>query len=206
MTAIMGFAGLGVDVAMWYAEKRATQSMADAAAVAATYAIREGGSLADVAAAARAEAIRNGFTETSGNQITVTNAVPTPVSGGVPLADIVVTREVPVFLAGLFLESNPSVSASSTGGVRTLGNICVVGLDHDAGRTVEFIGNAFANIGCVVASDSSSLDALYVSGNAVLIANPAQAFGDIVVAGGGGLIPTALIIDLKSPNLSFRWT
>ena len=47
MTAVMGFAGLGVDVAMWYAEKRATQSMADAAAVAATYAMREGGARAE---------------------------------------------------------------------------------------------------------------------------------------------------------------
>jgi len=188
LTAIVGFAGLGVDVAMWYAEKRSTQSMADAAAVAATYAIREGGNLTEVLAAARTEAIRNGFTDTAGNQITVNNAAPTPVSGGVPLADIVVTREVPVFLAGMFLEGKPSVSASSTGGVRSLGTICVIGLDNDAGRTVEFIGNAFANIGCGVASDSSSLDALYVSGNATLIANPAQSFGDIVVAGGGELI------------------
>ncbi len=188
LTAIVGFAGLGVDVAMWYSEKRATQSMADAAAVAATYAIREGGDLTEVAAAATTEAIRNGFIETTGNQITVNNAAPTPVSGGVPLADIVVTREVPVFLAGMFLEGNPSVSASSTGGVRSLGTICVIGLDQDAGRTVEFIGNAFANIGCGVASDSSSLDALYVGGNATLIANPAQSFGDIVVAGSGELI------------------
>lgn len=188
MTAVMGFAGLGIDVAMWYAEKRSTQSMADAAAVAATYAIREGGDLTAVENAARTEAVRNGFTETSGNQLTVNNAPGTTVVGGVPLAEITVTRQVPVFLAGLFLEGNPSVSASSLGGVRSLGEICVVGLDPDAGRTVEFIGNAFANLSCGVASDSSSGDALYVGGNATLIANPAQSFGDIVVSGSGELI------------------
>lgn len=55
-----------------------------------------------------------------------------------------------------------------------MGNICVIGLDEDNGRTVEFIGNTYANVGCGVASNSSSEDALYVGGNATLIANPAQ--------------------------------
>ncbi len=189
LTAIVGFAGMGVDVAMWYSEKRVTQSIADAAAVAATYAMQEGGSAADVESAARTEAIRNGFKEIAGNTLTVSNAAPLPIPGSaVPRADITVTRRVPTFLAGAFLENDPSVSAKSTGGVRTLGNICVIGLDEDAGRTVEFIGNTFANVGCGVASNSSSNDALYVGGNATLIANPAQSFGDIVVDGSGELI------------------
>ncbi len=80
MTAVIGFAGMGVDIAMWYSQKRATQSMADAAAVAATYAIQEGSSFADVEAAARTEAIRNGFVETAGNSIVVANAAPIPGS------------------------------------------------------------------------------------------------------------------------------
>ena len=76
MTAVIGVAGMGVDIAMWYSQKRATQSMADAAAVAATYAMQEGSSFADVEAAARTEAIRNGFVETAGNSIVVANAAP----------------------------------------------------------------------------------------------------------------------------------
>ncbi len=166
-----------------------TQNIADAAAVAATYAMQEGASIAGVELAARTEAIRNGFVETAGNSIVVTNAVPLPGgSAAIPRADIVVTREVPVFLAGAFLSNAPRVAASATGGVRTLGNICVIGLDEDDGRTVEFIGNTFANVGCGVASNSSSEDALFVGGNATLIANPAQSFGDIVVSGSGELI------------------
>lgn len=188
MTAVMGFAGLGVDVAMWYSEKRSTQSMADAAAVAATYAIRQGANLADVQAAAHAEAVRNGFTDTAGNEITVSNATGTVVAGGVPVADIVVKRRVPVFLAGLFLQDNPSVTATSTGGVRTLGDLCVIGLDRDASKTVNFAGNSEAYFRCGVSSDSSAEDSLFVGGNAILMANPAQAYGDIVVANGGTLI------------------
>lgn len=189
MTAVLGFTGMGIDVAMWYSEKRLTQSIADAAAVAATYAMQEGADLAGVDSAARVEAIRNGFIETSGNLLSVTSAAPLATPGSAtPRANITVTRTVPFFLAGLFLDNEPSVSASATGGVRTLGNICVIGLDEDAGRTVEFIGNTYANVGCGVASNSSSNDALYVGGNATLIANPAQSFGDIVVAGSGELI------------------
>ncbi len=189
MTAIIGFAGLGVDVAMWYSEKRVTQNIADASAVAATYAMQEGGNATEIAAAARAEAIRNGFVETAGNSLIVGDASSQPAQGSaVPRAAITVTRQVPILLAGAFLESDPSVQAVATAGVQTLGNICVIGLDEDAGRTVEFIGNTFANIGCGVASNSSTDDALYVGGNATLIANPAQSFGDIVVDGSGVLI------------------
>jgi Flp pilus assembly protein TadG len=37
-TVILGFVGLGVDVSYWYAERRATQNIADSAAIAGTYA------------------------------------------------------------------------------------------------------------------------------------------------------------------------
>ena len=190
MTTVMGFASMGLDIAMWYTEKRATQSIADAAAIAATYAKREGGDAAAMYSAALAEAIRNGYTETAGNVLTVASSAP-PATPGIatPLADVVVTRKVPLFLAGAFMDNDPSVSAAATGGTHWLGNICVLGLDEYAGRTVEFSGNTYAHIGCGVASNSSSLDALYIGGNATLYANPPQAFGDILVSGNGVLDP-----------------
>jgi hypothetical protein len=187
MTAVVGFGGMGIDMAMWYSQKRVTQNIADAAAVAATYALREGGGLVGAQQAAMEEAVRNGFGG-AGDTLTVANAAVVPGATGTPLVNVTIRREVPVFFAGLFLDTDPQVAATATGGVHTLGNICVLGLDENAGRTVEFIGNTYANVGCGVASNSSSGDSLYVSGNATLIANPAQSFGDIVVAGSGELI------------------
>lgn len=208
MTAVMGFTSMGLDIAMWYSEKRATQNIADAAAIAATYARQEGGDEAEMLAAALAEAIRNGYIETAGNDLTVASSTP-PATPGVamPLADVVVTRSVPLFLAGAFLDSDPSVSARATGGYYTLGNICVLGLDPDDGRTIEFVGAAFANIGCGVASNSSSHDALYVGGSATLYANPAQAYGDILVSGSGVLVnqqPPILLTSRVPDPFAFR--
>ena len=187
MTVLIGFAGMGVDMSLWYAEKRLTQNIADSAAVAAAYTRQDGGTLLETEQAARAAAIQNGFEETGDNLIQVTLA-----SGGTsvttPHAIVEIRRRVPVFFLSVFMDQGPLVAAIATGGVRSLGNHCVIGLDPDEGRTVEFIGNTYANIGCGVASNSSSSDSLYISGNATLIANPAQANGDIIVAGSGELI------------------
>lgn len=187
MTVLLGFAGMGVDLSLWYAEKRLTQNIADSAAVAAAYTRQDGGTLTETENAARASALQNGFVENGDNTISVTLA-----SGGTalttPHAVVEIRRRVPVYFLSIFMEQGPLVYAMATGGVRSLGNHCVIGLDPDEGRTVEFIGNTYANIGCGVASNSSTGDSLYIGGNATLIANPAQANGDIVVAGSGELI------------------
>src|SRR3546814_2061784 len=60
MPAVIGFAGLGVDLTHWYAERRAMQNMADGAAIAATHAVMAGANDAAVRAAAAEGAARNG--------------------------------------------------------------------------------------------------------------------------------------------------
>lgn len=188
MTVLVGFAGMGVDVSMWYAEKRRTQNIADAAAVAAAYARQEGASLSVMEQVARTEAIRNGFQEAGDNQVSVALASSSGPSLATPFATVQIQRRAPVFFLSVFMDQGPLIAASATSGARVLGSHCVIGLDHVQGRTVEFIGNTYANIGCGVASNSSSAQSLYVGGNATLIANPAQANGDIVVDGNGTLI------------------
>lgn len=183
MTVLFGFAGMGVDMAMWYAEKRNTQNIADSAAVAAAHARFAGKPLEEVEAAARVEAIRNGFEETGDNLITVSMASSTASS-----AVVRIQRRMPLYFLSIFMEQGPLIAAEATGGTNILGSHCVIGLDHAEPRTVEFIGSTYADVGCGVASNSSSIDSLYVSGTATLIANPAQANGDIIVAGSGQLI------------------
>ena len=51
-----------------------------------------------------------------------------------------------------------------------------------------FSGTTTANIGCGVTSNSDASDALAIGGNATLVANPAQAYGDIDIFGGGTLV------------------
>lgn len=187
MSTLVGFAGLGVDLSLWFSERRTTQNIADSAAVAAAYARQNGGDISAVESAARAAAEQNGYQQVGDNHISVQFA-----SGGTsvstPHAIVTVGRRAPLYFLKAFMDEGPMVSASATGGVRALGSHCVIGLDNDESRTVEFIGTTLANIGCGVASNSSSASSLYVGGNATLIANPAQANGDIVVSGSGELI------------------
>ncbi len=195
LVGILGFAGMGIDMSMWYQEKRTTQNIADAAAVAAAHVSQRGGDLTEQAAAALAEAIRNGYEAGPNNQLIVNASAVAAVGISIPIVDVEVRRAVPLFILAVFKDEEQVVAAAATGGMRVLGNVCVIGLDHPypanaTGRNVEFIGNSFADIECGVHSNSTSNDSLYVGGSATLMANPAQAVGDIMVSGSGTLTIT----------------
>lgn len=190
MTAIVGFVGLGIDVSNWYMQRRLTQNMADAAAVAGTYAALRGDELSAIRAAAAQDAYRNGFVADAGASLDVA-AVPPPSAPSpvTPLVTVTISREVPVYFARLVMGARATtITARAVGGTRGLGPLCVIALDPTANRAMLFNGNTEARIGCGVAVNSAASDALYVGGSAILEANPAQAVGDIQIAGAAQLI------------------
>lgn len=188
--AVLGFSGLALDGAHWYQQRRDTQSMVDAAAVAGAYAKLDEETLDQIRSVVRAEAVRNGYEDVAANEILVVDVSGSGGNGvSAPLIDVVIRRSVPLYFAGLFLESrSTTIAARALSGVRNLGPQCVIALDETASRAVEFSGSASADIGCGVASNSDSDEALFISGDAILQANPAQAFGDIAIEGAGTLI------------------
>jgi len=195
--AILGFSGLALDGAHWYQQRRITQSITDAGAVAGAYAKLDEETLDEIEAAVREEAVRNGYEDVAANQITVADVSGPPSGSAVPLIEVVVRRSVPLYFAGIFLEGDGiAIAARAVSGVRNLGPQCVIALDETAARAVEFTGSTTADIGCGVASNSDSDEALYIGGNAILRANPAQAFGDIAIEGSGQL-------DSQLPPLPF---
>src|SRR3546814_7489655 len=80
------------------------------------------------------------------------------------------------------------VTSRATGAGVDNGPQCIIALDHTADRAVNFTGTSSVTLGCGVASNSSSSQAIYVGGNATLVANPAQAFGDIFVGNNATLV------------------
>ena len=188
--AVLGFSGLALDGAHWYQQRRDTQSMVDAAAVAGAYAKLNQQSLDQIRDIVLEEAVRNGYEDVAVNEILVADVSGNGGTGvSLPLVDVVVRRQVPFYFAGLFLGGeSTTIAARAVSGVRNLGPQCVIALDETAARAIEFTGNTTADIGCGVASNSDSNEALYISGDAILEANPAQAFGDIAIEGSGTLI------------------
>ena len=189
LPVIIGFAGLGIDLTHWYAERRTMQNMADGAAIAATHAVVAGANSSAVQAAALEGAESNGWTAAKGYQIQV---FAPPQSGMYPglvrAAEVQVGRSVPLYFFGVLGMDPVPVTARATGAAVNNGPQCVIALDHTADRAVNFTGTSSVTLGCGVASNSSSNQAIYVGGNATLVANPAQAFGDIYVGNSATLV------------------
>jgi len=70
-TTLVGFGGLAAETAFWYAQKRALQTQADAAALSGAYELLQGNA-ANAASWATNDAILNGFNNTSPNAISST--------------------------------------------------------------------------------------------------------------------------------------
>ena len=105
LTALIGFAALGVETGLWYSIKRQNQSAADAAAISAAYEVLAGNTsvTTNLTPAATRAATQNGYT---GNTPVVTYPYSDSI---VSLADnaVAVKLEKPQasLLAGLFLSS-----------------------------------------------------------------------------------------------------
>lgn len=189
LPAVIGFAGMGVDLTHWYSQRRAMQNMADGAAIAATHAVMSGANAATIQAAAVESAVRNGWDAAEGYQLQVF----APPQGGLypglaRAAEVRIGRAVPLHFFGVLGLEPVQVTARSTGAGVDNGPQCVIALDHTADRAVNFTGTSSVTLGCGVASNSSSNEAIYIGGNATLEANPAQAFGDIYVGSNATLI------------------
>ena len=189
LPVIIGFAGLGIDLTHWYAERRAMQNMADGAAIAATHAVMAGSAAVTVQAAAVDGAERNGWTAAEGYQLQVF----APPQGGMypglnRAAEVVVARAVPLHFLGAVGFDPVDVTARATGAGVDNGPQCIIALDHTADRAVTFSGDADVRLGCGVASNSSSNRSIYIAGSAILEANPAQAYGDIYLGNNATLI------------------
>ncbi len=205
LTGVVGFAGMGIDLAMWYQEKRTTQNIADAAAVAATHVSQRGGDLTEMTAAAMTEAVRNGFLSGPNNQVIVNASASGPVGNAVPVVDVEVRRAVPLFMMAVFRSSEQVISAAASAGTQAQGGVCVIGLDYlpkganVTSRNVEFVGNTSAVIECGVHSNSKTADSLYIGGNTTLMGTPASADGDIMISGGASVDTTVTM----QPNFGY---
>jgi len=110
-TALIGFAGLGAEVALWYIDKGAAQGAADTAAYSALIAYHAG-ETGDFAATAKAVAAQYGFVDAQGG---VTVTVNQPPQSGAHSSDpaaievIILAPQISLF-SKLFLAA-PSVAA-----------------------------------------------------------------------------------------------
>ena len=193
LTVLLGMAGLGIDAAMWFTSKRQMQTVADVGVVSAvTVLAKSGGTVAAKQAAVESAAL-NGFADGSDGQVTV-NVPPQfgPNAGRNGYVEVIVDRQIQASLASLFVDGPVTVRARAVGGVVTGGANCILGLDPTIDAAVEFQGSPDITLSCGIASNSSSDQAILVKGDAAVVADAAQAYGEISVEGSG-------ILSTRSP-------
>jgi hypothetical protein len=109
MVSLLGVSGMVLDLGNGYAQRRAVQNEADAAALAGADAIPSG----NAAAAAQQMAVKNGR---PGDQVTVTMS-------GVDTVTVTVTRTAPTFFLKVFGRSSIPVSATAVARIEALGAV-----------------------------------------------------------------------------------
>lgn len=185
---LLGAAGLGVDATIWFLDKRVMQNVADATAITAAHVVADGGSAAAAAEAATTEAAGLGYPVGSSFAISV-NTPPAngPNTGKAGFAEVIVeTRRMPL-LVSFVRKTEVAIQGRAVAGPLVDGRHCVIALDLTMDAALEFTGTADVDVGCGVASNSNSRQAVLISGNATLNAEPAQAYGDILVQGSATL-------------------
>lgn len=127
VTVLLGFAGLAVDVGLWYVTKRNAQVATDAAALAGGFELTRIATarptqqdLDRVTAAVTTAALQNGF-DPDNDEIDVALNV---IDDGFAV-EVQVAKLAPLLLSGLFMEDRPLVASSGTA-ARAAGNMELV--------------------------------------------------------------------------------
>jgi hypothetical protein len=208
LPVIAGFAGLGIEVGMWYSDKRDLQTAADAAALSGAFE-RVRGNPTGLRSAARYEAQRNGFEVGGPNTIAVNNP---PLAGSrageTTAVEVVLTRPHRLLFASVLLSADMTIAARSTAAVDTTGEACVLALDRTANAALNNQGSATIKMdGCVMASNSIASNAIEIGGNATLSAYSLWSVGGVDISGSPGVAltrpPTTQAWELEDPLATF---
>jgi putative Flp pilus-assembly TadE/G-like protein len=165
-TMLVGFAGLGTEMGLWYFTHRSLQNAADSAAMSAEAALfyADGNYVSE----AKASAARYGFVDGT-NGVTVTINKP-PVSGKLAGSadgvEVIISEPQVRLFTALFSQNALTQTARAVAQVGSNGNGCVVTLDKNA--VVDLFDNGNTNLtlsSCDLYVNASACDAIDQSGN-----------------------------------------
>lgn len=176
MPALIGAGGLAVDTVQWTLTKRQMQRAADSSALAGAYALAQGKS-AD--SSARADLTKSA--ETTYTLTPVVENAPTTgaYAGRSEAVRVVLTSSRTLPFSSLFLTNPPVIKAEATAAIITSGPHCLISLDESNEAGITLAGNATADLGCGVATNSRATNAIVAGGSSILRASPITAVGGI---------------------------
>lgn len=185
---LFGFAALATDVASWQVAQKSMQGAAEAAAYSAGVASNKADGT-NLVTQAKAITAALGFKDGQSG-VSVSVNIP-PVSGshtspasGTTAVEVIVQQAQPRFLSGLFLSSDPIVTARAVS-VISGPKGCVLALNPTASQAIATSGHSTVNApNCYIVADSSSSTAIDMSGSTSVTAACLVAVGNVVTTSG----------------------
>ena len=188
LPAAIGFTALAVEGGVWYADRHQLRNMADAAAINAGWARKEGD---DEQAAADEIVFDVGFDGDTDEVVVDSPPSTGPYAGDADAIEVIARRTRPLMLSTLFMES-PDITIEVRAVVRlppSDDGFCVLALDPTADSALNITGSADIDLtGCGVHVNSSDAEALKVSGSGDLTTDFAHVTGGYLESGSGDLI------------------
>lgn len=183
LPVVVGVAALAVETGLWFSERRELQNAADAAALSGAFELTAG-RRTTVTQSALADGRRNAADATFAVRFPPSSG---PFTGNTSAVEVTVTRTQTLLLSALFL-GDMQVGARAVARVGTLGDPCILALERVESSTAGFTGSADIVLReCGVKANSSSAQALTVSGSSSLTAAFVETVGGYEVSGSGRL-------------------
>jgi hypothetical protein len=202
--AIVGFAGLVIDVGMMQTYKRRAQTAADAGALGGALELFTYGST-NLALAVTHDVTANGFT-TGVNGVTVVKNNP-PASGQyagkATYVEVIVSKQVPMTFMQALGFSAATVAARAVGGPGK-SSTCVYVLNPTSSDALKVSGSAILDSNCGVMVNSNNAKAINISGSACVTAPKISAKGGYVDTSscGSNVTPTTGVATVLDPFAS----
>ena len=184
LLVLVGFVGLGTEVGMWYAERRAMQNASDAAALGAGFDIyKNGKNSTGIVDAGRTDSARNGFTNGQNNVAVIVNYPPKQgkYANKNTAVETIVTKTRASLFASFFMDGPVDIKVRSVATIKIIGVYCILALSPHDEAALLFDGTAdvqLKNCGINVNSDDGD-GAMTAKGASVVGATYAEIVGGL---------------------------
>ena len=179
---VLGSAGIGVDLTLWYMDRRIIQTASDTGAIAGAHALNQGYSNTEITQLVKDEIARNDFAADANDDIAV-NIPPKfgPNKNVAGFVEVIITKQRTNYLSRILGQDTTNIQARAVGGGGGAGEHCVLALDRNADGAVNFAGTAVTDINCGVASNSRSANSIDLNGGSLVDVDYLESHGDIEV-------------------------
>lgn len=203
LPCIVGFVGLGVDASFWMMERTTLQAATDSAAISAAHSRYLGGSGTALTAEA-ASIVGKLYNSEAPSVVIDVNAPPESgaYAGSASAVEVITEKRQPLYFSRLFHMDNVKVVTRTVALVNVFSDNCILALGTRIARAVQMTGSSTVDIGCGIASNSTSNESVYASGSTTLRASSISAVGDIYRGGSANVQSSGGPLRPHSPQIT----